>query len=150
VYAPAKPEDCDAVRQVAKQAFVGYFDHYHADPRLQERDADEAYADWAARLCQDPAATVILARDAERVLGFGSMRLDENEGHAILFAVDPQAQGRGLLFGLVRQALSWCCDHGARRMAYVTHLQNVRAQRTLMRHKFVPVSSQYTFHKWYS
>jgi hypothetical protein len=41
---PCRPKDEPRVRQIAAEAFRAYLGHYHADPRLDRRLCDEAYA----------------------------------------------------------------------------------------------------------
>src|SRR5437870_9620572 len=38
--------DADAVTAVARDSFAGYIGHYHADPRIDRRKADEVYVSW--------------------------------------------------------------------------------------------------------
>jgi hypothetical protein len=65
-----------AVRQVASLSFSGYVGHYHADPRLDRRQCDETYMDWAQRSClsKEVADAVLVGTIERRIVAFAPLR----------------------------------------------------------------------------
>jgi GNAT superfamily N-acetyltransferase len=148
---PARPEDEEAIRHVATEAFRGYRGHYHADPRLDPAKADEAYVDWAVRSCRGELADEVLVAVGEKaLLGFVSLcfgRSGEAEGR--LFGVSPEAWGKGVSRALMVEALRWCQRRGALYMSISTQLTNIAVQKVWVRVGFEPSHAYYTFHVWF-
>jgi GNAT superfamily N-acetyltransferase len=139
------------VREVAGKAFQGYLGHYHADPRLDRRQCDEAYVDWAHKSClsKEVADAVLVADLDGAVAGFATLRCNsETEGEGVLFGVAPEAQGRGIYRSLMISAMKWCTAHGRKRMVVSTQITNIAVQKVWSRLGFEPWVSYYTFHKW--
>ena len=147
-----RPGDQAQVRSVACAAFSGYMGHYHADPRLDRRQCDEAYSSWAERSCIPGTAAdeVLVAEHDGQVLGFGTLRRNSpQEAEGLLYAVTPAWQGKGICRSLMIGSLRWCCAQGARRMIISTQVSNVAMQKVWCRVGFEPSHSFHTFHKWF-
>lgn len=141
-----------AVARVAAEAFAGYRGHYHADPRLDRRQCDAVYADWAARSCVpgDSAGTVLVASLEGEIAGFISVRLNsEREGEVPLYAVAPSLQRRRLGHALLVGALRWCRERERTSMIISTQITNLASLKLWTRLGFEPLHSYYTFHKWF-
>jgi GNAT superfamily N-acetyltransferase len=151
VIRPAQAGDEEAVARIAAQAFRGYSSHYHADPRLGRSACDDIYVDWAYRSFRREAANELLVAEDDQVLGFISLKIlspDDVEGP--LFAVLPEAQGRGVGRALITGALHWSRQEGARRMLISTQVTNRASQTVWVRVGFSPYQAYYTFHKWFT
>ncbi|HEX5769211.1 MAG TPA: GNAT family N-acetyltransferase [Burkholderiales bacterium] len=147
-----KTGDEAGVRAVAAQAFAGYQGHYHADPRLDQRQCDELYVDWAYRSClsREIANAVLVAESDARIAAFATLRLNSaEEGEGVLFGVAPAAQGRGIYRSLMLAGMRWCKAQGCSRMVVSTQLTNLAVQKVWSRLGFEPSSACYTFHKWF-
>ena len=145
-------EEAGAVVAIAREAFSGYLGHYHSDPRLDRRQCDEVYIDWAHRTCasSDPAQGVLVAAEQGRVLAFATMRVNSaEEGEGVLFGVAPAAQGRGIYRSLMLAGMRWCGERGCARMVVSTQVTNVAVQKVWTRVGFEPSAAYYTFHKWF-
>jgi GNAT superfamily N-acetyltransferase len=141
-----------AVKGVASRAFAGYFGHYHADPRLDRRQCDELYADWAERSClsREVADQVLVATLAGEIVAFLTLRLnDDDAGEGVLFGVAPEAQGRGISRELMMGAMRWFKEQARSRMLISTQITNIAVQKVWSRLGFEPSKSYYTFHKWF-
>ena len=147
----ATPADAPRVAEVAREAFRGYFGHYHADPGLDNAAADAAYMEWAetsTRRC-GPEAPVLLAFNASSLTGFLTLRRNASlESEIILNAVSPKAQGGGLYSALVHRALQEEQVGESERMLVSTQINNYAVQRIWTRLGFSHCHSLYTFHKW--
>lgn len=143
--------DADAVAAVAAAGFRDYIGHYHADPRLAARAADEAYADWAWRSVAVPgvADRVWIAEEDGATVGFLTLKVrDQSETEILLNAVDPAFQGRGIYRALLDAAIDSSRDLGAKRIRVSTQLANYRVQQIWVRSGFELTSALHTFHLW--
>jgi ribosomal protein S18 acetylase RimI-like enzyme len=150
---PVEPAEAPLVRSIAAQSFQGYKGHYHADPRLNPNDCDEAYQDWAVRSCEsrEPGQSeVLVAASPDGLLGFATLRMKTpDEGDGVLFAVAPTARRRGICRLLLQRAMEWSRAHGAKSMSYSTQATNLAVQKVLVRLGFEPCEFSYTFHRWF-
>jgi ribosomal protein S18 acetylase RimI-like enzyme len=153
----AMARDAQAVRDVARAGFAGYLGHYHADPLLEKAAADEVYVDWAGRSVRNTSATdpVLLAEIEGRVVGFLTLRNlgvlypGSDEVEAVLSAIYPDHQGRGIYAAFLVRAMGLAAAMGAARLVLSTQIQNYAVQRVWARLGFTHVRSLYTFHKWF-
>lgn len=151
----AQPDDASAVEALARESFVGYFGHYHADSRLDSAAADEAYVSWActsveAGTDRDGAAPVFVAEQDNVLMGFATLRVNSPaEGEGVLFGVSPQWQGRGIYRSFMLHFLNWCQYRGMSRAVVSTQITNLAVQRVWTRLGFEPLLACYTFHKWF-
>lgn len=149
---PARPNEADAVRDVAAAAFRDYYGHYHADPRLDRAACDAAYVDWAHRSClsRDVADEVLVAVRDGAVAGFATLKWNSSEeGDGVLFAVHPSAQGRGIYTSFVLHAMEWFAARGGTRMVISTQVTNIAVQRSWALLGFAPSHAFYTLHRWF-
>ncbi len=148
----ARPEDADAVADIARASFSHYLGHYHADPRLDPASADEAYVEWARNsiLHQSDSAQASVLTDDGPIAGFLTMRRNSaSESEIVLNAVHPDFQRRGHYERLLHNALVRGAEAGAERMIVSTQLNNFRVQRIWSKAGFRLTSARHTFHKWY-
>jgi GNAT superfamily N-acetyltransferase len=150
VVRPLRRGEADAVRQTALNAFRGYFGHYHADPRLDNRLCDEAYADWVYRSCSGDSPDGVIVADVDgHIAGFASARVVNGEGLALLSGVDPSLRRRGIYRSLHAGRMQWCRSQGADRMWSPTLAANVTTQRAYVQAGLVYSHACYTFHRWF-
>lgn len=149
---PVRPSEVENVGQVAVKAFSGYFGHYHADERLDRKQCDETYADWAVRSCvsKEVADKVLVAVQNGTLYGFLTLRLKgSKQGEGILFGVAPESQGQGIGRSLMIHGMQWCLSKGANRMLISTQITNFVSQKLWARLHFEISHAYYTFHKWF-
>lgn len=146
------PGEEGAVAHVAAKAFEAYGGHYHADPRLDRRECDAAYVDWARRSClsRELADAVLVGTLEAEIVGFIAVRLNsEEEGEVALYAVMPGFQRRSMGRSLLVNALGWCRARRRARMIISTQITNLASLKLWTRLGFEPSNSYYTFHKWF-
>lgn len=147
-----RPGEENRVREAASESFAGYFGHYHADPRLDRRQCDATYVDWAYRssVSTDHRNDVLVGELGGRIVAFATMRLNNpEESEGVLFGVTPEAQGKGLYRSLMSAGMQWSKVRGALRMVVSTQIVNIAVQKVWVRLGFEPSKSYYTFHKWF-
>ncbi|MEM9465424.1 MAG: GNAT family N-acetyltransferase [Actinomycetota bacterium] len=148
----AEADDVAAVGSIARLAFHDYVGHFHADPRLDDADADAAYVQWAETSTAEagPVRPVLLTCADDNVLGFLTLRdIGDTTAEIVLNAVDPEQQGRGIYAALVRAAIGLADRTGTERLVVSTQINNYGVQRVWARLGFVHERSIYTFHKWF-
>jgi GNAT superfamily N-acetyltransferase len=145
---PARASDVMKLEDIAR---VSHRDgRFHADHRFDRSRCDELYATWIARSCQDYADAVLVADLDGCAAGYITLdSRDDGTGSIGLFAVAPEARGRGVGGRLVEDALQWFARSGCSRVEVVTQGGNAVAQRIYQKHRFRTCRVQVWFHKWY-
>lgn len=149
---PGTPDDAESVSAIARQAFRGYMGHYHADPRLDDDTATEAYADWAGHSAKTmpPEGGTSISVTGSRITGFLAFRMNApSEVELTLSGIDGQTQRRGLYAALFWDGLRCSRALGATKAVTSTQLNNYAVQRVWSRFGFVHERSYYTLHKWF-
>jgi GNAT superfamily N-acetyltransferase len=149
----ATAADADAVGRLAGLTFAGYFGHYHMDSRLDRRDADQVYLEWAAKSCSNPAVAdaVLLIEQGDEIAAFATLKVhNAREFEGVLFGVHPAHQGKRLYHALMQLAQNWARERGIVHMIVSTQVTNLSVQKVWCRQGFEPSKSYYTFHKWFS
>ena len=138
------------VISVADESFKNYPSHYSMDARLDQEAVQEVYRDWARRSCADKTvATDVLATfDKDNLVAFVSVKDQVSHGEVLLAAVHPGYQGQGILQKLLQSSLSWAQTQGHKDVFYSTQLQNIAAQKALVRQGWELSHSFYTLHCW--
>jgi len=148
----ATPADADAVEYLAKQTFVGYSGHYHADQKLDIKDCDLVYSSWATNSCKDKSladAVILIFKEAELAAFATLKKVEEYMCEGVLFGVGPKHQGKGLYDALMNLAQQWAIEAHYSQMIVSTQITNLAVQKVWCRHGFEPFKSYYTFHKWF-
>nr|BFD59368.1 hypothetical protein CKG001_14750 [Bdellovibrio sp. CKG001] len=138
------------VREVVSLAFKGYPSHYSMDKNLNPERCEEIYEDWALRSCRDrTVATEVLGRFEDgKLVAFLSVKDHMSHGEVLLAAVHPLYQGQGLLQKLLSASVSWARQQGHHEIFYSTQIQNIAAQKALIRKGWEISHSFYTLHCW--
>ncbi|MBO9668567.1 MAG: hypothetical protein J7501_17345 [Bdellovibrio sp.] len=138
------------VVNLAKASFQDYPSHYSMDMRLNQERVAEVYPDWTARCCVDKnVASDVLAIVEDSVpTSFIVLKKHANFADVLLAAVHPANQGRGLLQNLLKSSIRWAIDAGLEEVHYSTQIQNIAAQKALIRQGFEMSHSFYTLHCW--
>ncbi|MGZ3771516.1 MAG: GNAT family N-acetyltransferase [Bdellovibrio sp.] len=145
-----EPNFADEISSVAEKAFEGYPSHYAMDLKLNQQAVGEIYKDWAKRSCLDRSmATDVLAKFEEnKIISFVSLKSHKDYADVMLAAVHPKHQGKGLLQELLSASVNWAAKMGHKEIFYSTQIQNIAAQKSLVRQKWEPSHSFYTLHCW--
>lgn len=149
---PFRPGDELAVRRVAAEAFHDYAGHYHNDERLDRQCVAAIYPSWAERSCLSrQVADQVLVADDGAIVGFATLRVnDPQEAEGVLFAVAPEARGRGIYRAFMHEGMRWAMEHSAHRMVVSTQLTNHTVQKVWTSLGFAPIRTLYTFHLWFA
>lgn len=80
--------------------------------------------------------------------GFAIVGLSADIGYLQRIAVDPEHQGSGRGRTLVRGAMAWARNHGARTMLLNTQLDNERATQMYRSESFIVLPTRLTIHRF--
>jgi ribosomal protein S18 acetylase RimI-like enzyme len=145
----ARQDDLPSLEAVARDAFMGYGGHYHADPRLDPSLATLGYVEWCLTSVGRPRFTVWVAEQEGAVAGFLAARHDEGVSEITLNGVATRFQRRGLYDALLKTCGRTLYDRAVPEMCISTQLTNVAPQKVWVRSGLTPRRALYTFHKWY-
>lgn len=125
---------------------------FYRDGRFPRERCDALFAAWMEKSLDGVRADAVLVPRAEEGGARGYVTLlapDANaEAEIGLFAVAPEAQGRGLGTALLAAARTWAAARGARSLRVVTQGANARALRAYERAGFRTRSVAYWYHAW--
>jgi len=148
----AVKSDEQYIREVANEAFVGYFGHYHADKRLDRKKCDETYTSLACRSCvlPDVADQVYVAEMDGAIVGFAAFKFNSaEEGEGVLTGLLPRAQGKGIHRSFIIKGLEWFKSQGRTKISRTDADYQYFVPESLLRLGFEPYRFFYTFHKWF-
>jgi dTDP-4-amino-4,6-dideoxy-D-galactose acyltransferase len=144
--APAKPGDLPALRQIAR---ISHRDsRFFWDPHLRAK-SDDLFETWITRSCEDFAGMVLVAEVGGAPAGYITLDYTSPSDNRIgLFAVGPEARGRGVGQQLVRCGLEWLRSQGADESRVVTQGRNRGALRLYQKAGFRVEDLQLWYHLW--
>ncbi len=153
----SEAKDIADIKELARLGFQDYVDRFHQDPNLNNRDADNLYAEWAANSCQGYADAVYVAEDNAQLVGFATCKLYKDVekysglriGEIVLIATAPDSRGKGVFGHLIENCMSWFLGQ-ADFVIYKTQINNLPVQKALQKYGFQTESYKHTFHNWLS
>jgi L-amino acid N-acyltransferase YncA len=117
-----RPEELPWVRELAVRAVIHGIPGSRDIPTAEvQRRADQAFGDLEFAFRTDPGFRILVATDANRLLGYLMLDLDHREAstgetQALIrdLAIEPAARGSRAVYVLVRQAARLAYRHGLR------------------------------------
>jgi len=144
--------DRTAVLATAREAFSGYFGHYHSDSRLNKADCDEVYVSWCQSAIDNIGSAddaLVVERNAE-ICGFLILRRHEKNGlELVLSGIKKSYTGQGVYRRLIQAGIRYAVDRQMQRVFTSTQISNLATQRTWILQGFMPIKSVHTFHVWW-
>lgn len=122
---PMRDEDLDRVLQIEARSFSM---PWTAEMFLAERARRDKGEIYVARMAEEGEAGL--------VIGYVCLWLIQGDVHITNVAVDPARRRRGVGARLVRFALAWAREHGARRITLEVRASNHAAQALYQRFGF--------------
>ncbi|MCI0519992.1 MAG: GNAT family N-acetyltransferase [Chloroflexi bacterium] len=149
VLRPATPDDLPALLAIAADAYTQ--SRFYFDPGFPRPACSRLYQTWIEKSFHGYADIVLVAEAHSEPVGYVTCSLapQSASGTIDLTGVAPAARGQGIGETLVRHALAWLAENGARRVEVVTQGRNIAAQRLYQRAGFVAKDLHLWYHKWY-
>lgn len=118
------PTNVQALDELVETAFVGYTNHYSANPLLRA-GLLPGYVEWARTFDgKDPERFGWLASRSGKFVAFATCSRRGQEGEGVLYAVSPGASGGGVYGDLIRHTQRALKDAGCGTMKVSTQVQN--------------------------
>lgn len=149
----ATADDTEIVEELASNIFEGYSGHYHADSRLNKKDSNLVYSNWARNSCLGGSFSdaVFLIFHYKQVIGFTTIKkIDLEKCEIVLNGVSPLYQNKGVYSFLVSLAKNWAFNQKIENIIISTQITNFAVQKVWCRQGFEPLKNYYTFHKWFN
>jgi dTDP-4-amino-4,6-dideoxy-D-galactose acyltransferase len=144
--APCNPGQLPALRRIARLSHRD--SRFFWDPHLRAK-SDELFETWIAKSCEGYADMVLVAELDGAAAGYITLHYSSAQDSTIgLFAVGPEARGRGVGIQLVRGGLEWLRSQGASGSRVVTQGRNLGALKLYQRAGFRVESLQLWYHLW--
>jgi GNAT superfamily N-acetyltransferase len=140
----ARPEDAEAVEQIARTGFE--VSRFHLDPQLRPALADEIKAQWAANFFRGQRGDFMVVAECEgAVAGFLQLLTAPESVLVIdLIAVAQPFRGRGLAAAMIQYAARTCGT--PQRLRVGTQVANIGSLALYQRLGFRVSASAYMFH----
>jgi GNAT superfamily N-acetyltransferase len=143
---PCSPGHLPALRRIAR---VSHRDsRFYWDANLRHK-SDDLFETWIAKSCEDYADMVLVAELDGAAVGYITLDYASPSDSRIgLFAVGPEARGRGIGRQLVRCGLEWLRSQGAAESRVVTQGRNLGALKLYQKAGFRVEMLQLWYHLW--
>ncbi len=143
---PFQPADLPGLRAIAR---VSHRDsRFYYDRNLPDSLCDSLYETWIANSVQGYAQAVLVGGVSIPACRLHHLSSQRAPGQIGVFAVAPEAQGRGLGQQLVLSALRWFQQQGVSEVTVVTQGRNVRGQRLYQKCGFSTRAAELWYHYW--
>ncbi len=117
--------DAYSARAVELAPQAARYSRFRADPAFPAEWTDSLYRLWMQNsLSRERADDVLGYIEADRLLGFYTIRVAGEAANLELFAVDEPARGRGIGTTLLAAGLRWMKQRGLARATVTTQLEN--------------------------
>lgn len=154
-YRPFEEKDEGAVQDVAQKGFAVHFDRYTLDKRIPEDKAKNVHREWVKNSCRGYADQVFVALDGERMIGFGTWKLEKSTYDAIgiriarydLGAVLPEYRAQGVFKSMTAAGMEWISGK-VDVIEGPTNIRNYPTQRALTTLGWRLIGSRYNYHRW--
>ncbi|MEX2303047.1 MAG: GNAT family N-acetyltransferase [Bryobacterales bacterium] len=143
---PFRPGHLAALRRIAR---VSHRDsRFYWDANLRDK-SDDLFETWIAKSCEDYADMVLVAELDGAAAGYITLDYSSpTESRVGLFAVGPEARGRGIGHQLVQCGLQWLRSRGAVETTVVTQGRNRDALRLYQKAGLRMESLNLWYHLW--
>jgi ribosomal protein S18 acetylase RimI-like enzyme len=143
----ALPQDMDQLIHLA--VALHQDSRFFVDQRFPRNKAEELYATWMRKECEDTSGVVYVKTDPDnKPVGYVSCHAVHGTGNIGLFGVAVNWQGRGIGGALLAHGLSWMLQQGANSITVITQGKSTGALASYTGQGFRIKSMSYWLHRW--
>ena len=148
VFTETKNEHINKLDNLVKKIFIGYQNHYNANPFLNKKDILEGYQEWVRNYITDIHDGRIswIIKKNESPVGFIACSFANEKCEIVLNGVHPNASGQGIYSDLIRFTQKYFREKGFRTMKVSTQVHNYAVQKVWVREGFFVEKSYNTVH----
>jgi hypothetical protein len=139
-------DDPAVVTPLLRATFVGYVNHYAANPLLDRAGALDGYVEWAEGLIAGDSTTTVVFDSADRAIAFAILDWSVSPADIRLAGVHPEAQSAGWYGRVIRGLLSEAVARQSLPVHISTQSANTRVMRAWVRLGFAPFQTLATYH----
>ncbi len=143
---PATRDDFGLLDKLTDEIFVGYRNHYQANPRLDGFDLSDGYREWTRGHVGAGELRCLIGSVDGVECSYGTVRIDPEECEIVLNGVLPEYRSRGVYRDLLRTMVCLFMDEGAPVSMISTQVDNVAVQRVWVKEGFRLDDSYFTVH----
>jgi GNAT superfamily N-acetyltransferase len=154
-YRPFEEKDEGLMMDLAQRGFEDHYDRYTLDKRLPQDRVKDIHRIWVRNSCRGYADQVFVALDGEKMIGFGTWKIDKGTHDAFdlrvakydLGAVLPEYRSQGIFKSMTATGLEWIAGK-VDVIEGPTNIRNYPTQRALTTMGWRLVGSRYNYHRW--
>ncbi|MBC8107968.1 MAG: GNAT family N-acetyltransferase [Anaerolineae bacterium] len=140
----AEQADLAELEAIAASSFID--SRFFRDPNFPRERCEGLFRTWIRKSVHGYARAVLVAGEIGAPTGFVTCRDEKID----LLAVAGSSRGRGIGALLTNGATHWFASQCVRRVSVLARSSNDSAIRLYKRCGFVPASTEFVFHKWYT
>jgi len=134
------------IREVVRDSFRGYGNHYTANPLLDDDAALDGYEEWALRTLADDPAEVLVLSHGDTPVGVATLETAADHVEILLAGLTTASQGQGWYGTLLAACAEVALQRGLARLVISTQVHNIRVQRAWARAGLRPFAAIETVH----
>ena len=128
---------------------AGIHTRFKVDPYISEETYKDLFRIWIERSVDGSIASrVLVYRKDEKIVGFGTVKINGEEGQAPLFAVKRDYEGKGISFALMEALESYMAEQGCKYVLTSTQETNKKALKIYQRYGLQSQKRIYVYHFW--
>lgn len=145
-YRIASESDQNLIIDLMNSIFENYKNHYSSNPKFKEEDIRAGYLEWALSHIDSPNKMVFIPELNHIPIGFLCCSEGEDYGDVILTGILDEYTGKGYFGRLLKHSMNYCFLRGKKHMMYSTQIQNLAAQKSILKEGFVIDHAYITLH----
>lgn len=134
---------------IALAKLAGKDGRFGRDSRISKMQYDKIFEEWILNSVNRTVADEVLVFNHNgKVVGFGSIKIEGENGFAPLFAVDREYEGKGVSFALMRAIENKLIEQECKYLVSGTQEINRKALSSFKRFGFELQTPEYVYHLW--
>lgn len=128
---------------------AGIHTRFKVDPNISEELYNNLFRVWIEKSVDGTMASKVLVyKKYEEIVGFGTVKINGEEGQAPLFAVKRKNEGTGISFALMEALESYMAKKGCKYVITSTQETNRKALKVYERYGLEIQKKIYVYHLW--
>lgn len=130
---------------------AGKHSRFLTDPRLPKEKGEELFVLWADKSVTGERADIVFGalESTNKLVGFVTVRQEDNAARIGLIAVIPQEQRKGWGKALLQSAEHWARSRGLKQLRVATQAENTAACRFYTANGFEKQQCLMVYHLWF-
>lgn len=145
LYKKTFPED----ELISLAQLAGSHSRFGADPNIPRDKFNELFKLWMINSVKKKIASEVLVyREEGKIIGFGTIKVENGVAQTPLFAVERKHEGKGVSFALMRAIETILLERGCKKVLGGTQEMNKKALAVYERYGLELQDPEYVYHFW--